>query len=58
MTREQFEKLTPRKSMIYRISDGVGYTFMGKDEKGYCKLYGMPVEYEDYLILECFELRD
>ena len=58
MTKEQFESLIPRESMVYNIRDGVGYTFMGVDKNGYCRLSGLPVEYEDYLIISCFEIKD
>lgn len=57
MTREELLALTPKETMVYRKSDGVGYTFMGIDEDGKYMLSGMP-SYEDYLMMSCFELRE
>lgn len=57
MTKEEFDNLIPKKSMVYNKRDGVGYTYMGMDENKMCRLYGLPIEYEDYLIRSCFYVK-
>lgn len=58
MTKQERESMIVNKTTLYSKRDGVGYTFMGVDEDGRYKLCGMPFGYEDYIIENCFELKD
>jgi len=58
MTRDQLNKLEPRKTMVYKKREGksVQYMFMGINKEGRYQLCGMPFGYEDYLMINCFEV--
>jgi len=58
MTRKKLDNLIPHKSMVYRKRDsGVRYMFMGIMDNGKYQLCGMPpFEYEDYLMMNSFEV--
>ena len=58
MTKEQLKNLIPRKTMVYAKGDGVGYTFMGINPDGKYQLCGLPFGYENYIIMNCFEIKD
>lgn len=58
ITKEQLDSLVPRETMIYAKSDNVGYTFMGIDDNGKYLLYGVPNGYSNYIIMDCFYLKD
>lgn len=58
MTKEQFKNLEPHKTMLYSKREGksVQWMFMGIDDEGKYMLCGHPFGYEDYLIIDCFEV--
>ena len=58
MTREEFDNLIPRKSMVYPKHEGkcVQYMFMGRNEDSTYQLYGKPFGHEDYIIINNFDV--
>lgn len=57
ITKQEMLKMIPHKTMVFAKNDGVGYTFMGIDEDGKYLLCGMPYSYEDYIIMNSFEVK-
>lgn len=57
MTREEFNNLIPRKTMVHPKTDkAVQYMYMGKNEDGSYQLCGKPYGYADYLIINHYEV--